>query len=101
MRIVYAGRSFLAGQDAVNLLIDYSAALARARSADAVQLRTVDSDGTIEEISFVIGAGIPVLGETSHAQGPGPVNTGAMDYMRSALERLLALEDDPIPGSGS
>jgi hypothetical protein len=97
MRIVYAGRTFLAGQDAVNLLIDYSAALARAGSADAVQLRTVDPDGTIEEISLVIGAGIPLLGETSHAQGPGPANAGAMEYMRSALDQLIALEGDPVP----
>lgn len=88
MRIVYAGRTFLAGQDAVNLLIDYSAALARAGSADAIQLRTIDPDGTVEEISFVIGAGIPLLGETSHAVGPGPVNTQAMEYMQRELDRL-------------
>jgi hypothetical protein len=97
MRIVYAGRTFLAGQDAVSLLIDYSAALARAGSADAVQLRTIDPDGTIEEISFVIGAGIPLLGETSHAVGPGPANAQVMDYMRRELERLTGRPAQPEP----
>ena len=88
MRIVYAGRTFLAGQDVVNLLLDYSAALARAGSADNVQLRTVDQDGTVEEISLVVGAGIPLLGETSHAIGPGPANSGTIAYLRGELERL-------------
>ncbi len=88
MRIVYAGRTFLAGQDVVTLLLDYSAALARAGSADNVQLRTIDPDGTIEEISLVVGVGIPILGETSHAVGPGPANGSAIEYLRGELERL-------------
>jgi hypothetical protein len=95
MRIVYAGRTFLAGQDVVSLLIDYSAALARAGSADSIQLRTVDPDGTIEEISFVIGAGIPLLGETSHAIGPGPANGQALEYLRQELERLTGRRAEP------
>ncbi len=92
MRLVYAGRTFLAGQDVVTLLLEYSAALARARTADNVQLRTVDPDGTVEEISLVIGAGIPILGETSHAVGPGPANGGAIEYMRGELERLHSVD---------
>ncbi len=88
MRIVYAGRTFLAGQDVVNLLLEYSAALARNGSADNVQLRTLDQDGTIEEISLVVGAGIPILGLTSHAMGPGPANSSAIAYLRGELERL-------------
>src|SRR4051812_21874989 len=52
MRIFYGGRNFLAGQDAVSLLLEYSAALARSGGADVVQLRTVDPDGTVEEVSF-------------------------------------------------
>ncbi|WP_210507249.1 hypothetical protein [Naasia sp. SYSU D00057] len=88
MRFFYGGRNFLAGQDAVTLLLDYSAALARARSADVVQLRTVDPDGTVEEVSLVVGAGIPIVGETSHAVGPGPANALVIDYMTRELERL-------------
>ncbi len=88
MRILYAGRTFLAGHEVVTLLLDYSAALARAGSADNVQLRTLDPDGTVEEISLVVGAGIPILGETSHAIGPGPANSGAIAYLRGELERL-------------
>ncbi len=88
MRIVYAGRTFLAGQDVVNLLLDYSAALARVGSADNVQLRTVDPDGTVAEISLIVGAGIALLGETSHAVGPGPANSGAIAYLSGELERL-------------
>ena len=90
MRILYAGRTFLAGQEVVSLLLDYSAALARAGSADNVQLRTLDPDGTVEEISLVVGSGIPILGETSHALGPGPANAGAIAYLRGELERLNA-----------
>jgi hypothetical protein len=88
MRFFYGGRNFLAGQDAVSLLLEYSAALAQAGSADVVQLRTVDPDGTIEEVSLVVGLGIPIVGETSHAVGPGPANGVIIDYMTAELERL-------------
>jgi hypothetical protein len=95
MRIFYGGRNFLAGQDAVGLLLEYSAALARAGSADVVQLRTVDPDGTVEEVSFVVGAGIPIVGETSHAIGPGPANSTIIDYMTGELERLRSEQPRP------
>jgi hypothetical protein len=55
MRIHYSGGSFLAGTDVATAVLDYSAALANAQRAAALDVPAWDVDGNAEIVKMLLG----------------------------------------------
>jgi hypothetical protein len=85
--LVIAGRAFLVGDVVADTVVDYTAVLARARTADVIELRAF-TDGRSVEVSVVLSAATPVFAQTSPSAFPEPDNADMVHYMRDAIRRL-------------
>lgn len=90
--LIFAGRPVLVGDAAADAVVDYTAVLMRASSADAVELRALDQNGRSIEVYYVLGGAAPVMAQTVDSSHAEPDNVEAVRYMRAAMRRL-----DPGP----
>jgi hypothetical protein len=88
--ITYADKSLLVGDEAADLLTEYSAALARAGSADTVTLSAYGADGSDVEGTFVLGQGTVLMAETTNSSIPEPDNTREVIRMREQISQLTS-----------
>jgi hypothetical protein len=88
--ITYADKSLLVGDEAADTLTEYSAALARAGSADTVTLAAYGADGSDTEGTFVLNQGTVLMAETTKSSIPEPDNTTAVTRMREKIARLTS-----------
>ena len=87
--VTYGQKSFLVGNEAADLLIRYTAALASAKLGDAVTLHAIGSDGDEEEVQLLLDTGAPVMVESASSQLPEPDNAEAIAHMRDAMRALV------------
>lgn len=87
--VTYGQKSFLLGDEAADLLIRYTAALASAKLGDAVTLLAIGSDGDEEEVQLLLDTGAPVMVESASSQIPEPDNAEAVEHMREAMRALV------------
>jgi hypothetical protein len=92
--ITYADKSLLVGDEAADTLTEYSAALARAGSADTVTLAAYGADGADTEGTFVLNQGTVLMSETTQSSIAEPDNTVAVTQMREKIQRLTS--PDPV-----
>lgn len=90
--LIFAGRPVLVGDAAADAVVDYTAVLMRASSADTVELRALDQNGRSIEVYYVLGSAAPVMAQTVDTSHAEPDNAEAVRYMRAAMRRL-----DPGP----
>jgi hypothetical protein len=100
--ITYADKSLLVGDEAAETLTEYSAALARAGSADTVTLAAYGPDGSDTEGTFVLNQGTVLMTETISSSIPEPNNADVVARMREAIMRLrspspVQSDADPTP----
>jgi hypothetical protein len=88
MHLTFADKDLITGDSAAEMLLEYTAALARNGTADTVKLACLGADGDEVVATFVLGEGTPLMGETSHSSQPEPDNEQAISYMRSQMDRL-------------
>lgn len=74
--VVYAGDSFVTGDDIAEVLLRYAAALAGASQAATVEVPVLRSDGTIEYDTLLIGPASQILAH------PGPVDVDEIEDVR-------------------
>jgi len=98
MHLTFADKNLLTGNDAAELLLEYTAALASERRADTVKVACIGIDGNEVVATFVLGEGAPIMGETTNSHQPEPDNSAAIAYMR---ERMGALSHGPKVTAGS
>ena len=100
-RLRLADRSFLVGDAAADLLVDYAAALGRRQSADRIDLRVLGSDGRELLATFLLNAGVTLVSEPTDSDLPEPDNAEACEHMRTRLLRLTgARRSDPEDTAG-
>jgi hypothetical protein len=87
--VTYAEKSMLMGTEAADVLMQYAAAIARAHSADTVDLNAIGTDGNSVQATFLLGEGAPLMAETASTDVEEPDNADSVDYMKSRL-RLLS-----------
>ena len=65
--MTYADKSLLVDDPSAGALLAYAAAVARAHTADTVQLHAVGSDGHTVEATYLLGEGAHLMAETASA----------------------------------
>jgi hypothetical protein len=83
--LTYADRSVLIGDEAADILIEYSAVLAENGHADSVALNAIGGDGDDIVASFVLGSGTNLMAESTSSKLPEPNNTDGISYMKERL----------------
>lgn len=69
-RIVYAGTSFLTGDELAASLLDYARALARQGSSDTVSLPAKTASGAVGTVEILIGPASQLVSEPAELEGP-------------------------------
>jgi hypothetical protein len=83
--LTYADKSVLVGDEAADVIIEFSALLAETGHADAVVLHAIGSDGDEVTASFVLGSGTNLMAETTTSRLPEPNNTEMIAHMRGKI----------------
>jgi hypothetical protein len=101
--VTFAEKSLLVDDETADTLLEYAAALARRREADAVEIHAFSSDGDEVTATLLLDAGAPIMAETAQTSMQGPDNEPALAYMREQLARLspVAVNPGEIRGIGS
>jgi hypothetical protein len=89
--VTVADKSLLAGDVAVDLLIEYATLLAQQNSADSIDLRAIGSDGDEVIATFLLNGGVTIIAETTTSTAPEPDNVKAEEYMHTRVEHLRGL----------
>jgi hypothetical protein len=87
--VTYAAKSLLMGDEAADLLVEYSALLADQRRADAVDALAYSGEGDAVTVKLLLGEGTPLMTESMSSSLPEPDNGAAVEYMREQM-RLRA-----------
>jgi hypothetical protein len=95
--ITYAEKSLLVGDAAADALLEYASALSSRGRGEQVTVRAISSDGDEVEATFLLGAGAPLMAETTHNSFPEPDNSATVDSIREELRRM----EHPEPVTGS
>lgn len=102
-RIVYAGTSFLTGNDLAESLLDYARALAAQGSSDTVFLPARTASGQVELVEIVIGPASQLVSEPADLEGPEIVDANAVAELRrrsAATGPYRPMSEQPPVGPG-
>jgi hypothetical protein len=95
--VLFADKSLLLSDAAAQTLIEYGAMLGRVRSADAVELQAITTEGDTVAVSFLLNGGSALVIETARSELSEPDNDDAIAYMRG---RIDAYSYSPQPSDG-
>jgi hypothetical protein len=102
--ITYAEKSLLVGDAAADALLEYAAALSSRGRGEQVTVHAISGDGDEVEATFLLGAGAPLMAETSRTSLPEPDNSATVASIREELRRMEHPEpvtaSDPTHDSG-
>jgi hypothetical protein len=98
--VTYAEKTLLIGDEMADVLIEYAAQLASDGDADALDVRAVSGDGDEVMATFLVGAGAPLMAETTHSNLPEPDNAELVERVRADIaRRRRPAEVEPEDGS--
>ncbi|WP_375389123.1 hypothetical protein [uncultured Amnibacterium sp.] len=102
--VTIADKSLLAGDEVVDLLIEYATLLGQTGSADHVDVdvAAIGPDGDDVLVTFLLNAGVSVVVESTHSATPEPDNTKAEEYMHDRVAHLRGLgvsSDEDVAGA--
>jgi hypothetical protein len=86
--VTYADKSLLIDDPAADALLAYAAAVARAHTADTIQLHAVGWDGQAVVATFLLGEGAHLMAETASSPARNLENGEAVEYMKKRAEDL-------------
>ena len=101
--VMVAEKSLLAGDEVVDLLIEYGAVLGQENTADDVRLHAIGADGDDVVVTFLMNEGVSIVAETSSSSLPEPDNREAEAYLRARIGQLRARRagsPEEIAGTG-
>jgi hypothetical protein len=101
--VVYAGGSFVTGDEIADALLDVAAALAEAQLAETVEVPVVGPSGTPQTAAFLIGPASQIVAEPlSTAEGEELVDDTAVARLRRIERRtrpsVVPEDGQPEPG---
>ena len=91
--INYAESSWLLGDEAADLLIEYSVIMARGANADSVEVRALDADGAPQTVSLLLGPATMMTSQVSDSTLPEPENSETITDVRARIAAILS----PLP----
>jgi len=86
--ISFADKTVFVTDEAADSLVEYTALLGAAQSADSVRMRAVGQDGNEADVDFVLNASTNLVSESTNATMEPPENAEAVAYMREKIELL-------------
>jgi hypothetical protein len=89
--VTVADKSLLAGDDAVDLLMEYAKLLGVANSADNIDLNAIGADGDEVIVTFLLNSGVTIVAETTTSTAQEPDNAKAEQYMHTQVAHLRGL----------
>ena len=88
----YGDTEWLVGDEAAELLMDYSVLMARVNNADSVNVTMLDNHGTPQNLNILIGPATMMTSRETETEFPEPENASAVTEMRG---KIAAIEDPP------
>ncbi|MCU1543912.1 MAG: hypothetical protein JWM50_1777 [Microbacteriaceae bacterium] len=88
--LTYADQSVLVGDEAADTLVRYAAILSDTNHADTVIMNAIESGGDSVVATFVLGAGVNLMAQTTSSELNEPGNSEAVDYMNSRIGRITS-----------
>jgi hypothetical protein len=86
--VMVAEKSLLAGDEVVDLLIEYGALLGQENTADSIELRAIGADGDEVIVTFLMNEGVSIVAETSSTTITEPDNRKAEEYLHSQISQM-------------
>lgn len=91
--LVFGGRGVLVGDTAADTVVEYAAVLARAATADTIELRALGERGQPLRVYYMLNSTVAIMAQSSSSSAPEPDNVEIVHYMRDAMKRL---DPDPL-----
>ena len=89
-QITYSDSSWLVGDDAADVILEYAVLLARIESADAVGVRALGVDGQEQHVTFLIGPATMMTAETTDSGRAEPDNDEAIAEIYRRIGRITS-----------
>lgn len=86
--IVYAGTEFVTGDEIALALVDFSQALARAGSAESIEVPVRDADGSTRGAVFLVGPASQIVAKSIDSPGDELVDEGVVEELKARIRRL-------------
>ncbi|MBW9111417.1 hypothetical protein JNB63_12050 [Microbacterium trichothecenolyticum] len=87
-RVIYAGSEFVTGDEIAATLLRLGQALAEAAEAEAVTVPTREPDGSVGEVTVLIGPASQMVARDAYDDNGELVDEGAIERMRAIQRRL-------------
>ncbi len=98
-RIIYDGNTWLVGDEAAEVLVEYAVLLAKEESADSVDVAAYDRSGQPQNITLLIGPATMMTIESSSSLLEPPDNADPVARVRERMRQVTspprALPGDP------
>lgn len=98
--VTYAAKSLLMGDEAADLLVEYSALLVDQGGADTVEASAYSGDGDAVTVKLLLGEGAPLMSESTRSTLPEPDNVATVQYMKEQMRlraRVVAIPLEQAP----
>lgn len=84
--LLVGDKTLLVGNETADLLLKYSALVARIGSGDSVSVHAIDADGNDVTAGILLNAGTALVVETATTEMPEPDNAEVETYLRARLD---------------
>lgn len=84
-RIEYGDSSWLIGDAAADAILNYTVFMAKANTADAVDVVVIGADGADETMTLVLGPATMIHTETTRSHRDEPDNTALLKYVADRI----------------
>ena len=98
-RVIYAGSEFVTGDDITAALLGCGQALAEAGEAEAVTVPTRELDGSVVEITVLIGPASQMVARDADSGGEELIDEVAVARLNSIQRRLRPVAVIDLPPS--
>jgi len=98
-RVIYAGSEFVTGDDIAGALLGCGQALAEAGEAEAVTVPIRELDGSVGEVTVLIGPASQMVARDADSDDDELVDDGAVARLNSIQRRLRPVAVIDLPPS--
>ena len=97
--INYADTDWLIGDEAADLMLEYSVLMAREGTADSVDICVIAMDGTHQTVSILLGPATMMTARHVDSEAAEPDNSQVIEEVRARIHAILSppsvLPSDP------
>lgn len=97
--ITYGEHSWLLGDEAADVLMEYAVVLAQRETADSVEMRVMDTEGRDQRVRFLIGPATMMTSELIASTRDEPENADSIAAIRERIDASTVVQANPMPAS--